>query len=288
MWSALNKLIVIVRNFTKQITRDNINAFAASTGFFFFLSIFPTLVIICSVLPYTPLTEGNLIEAVVAITPDTMDLLVISLIHQAYNQSVKMLPLAIIVAIWSSGKGMLALMRGLNVVNEVEENRSYFLLRMEASCYMVITIIALMISLFLSVFGKMILLYLIQRFPHIQKFLSLMIMFRFVFVWLFLTVIFTIVYTYVPNKKLKILHQLPGSVITAIGWNLFSYIFSVYINRADDSSIYGSFSTIIFLMVWLYFCIYILLLGANMNRYFNPIIQVLLPYRKYRSVWNYK
>lgn len=280
MWSALNKLIVIVRNFTKQITRDNINAFAASTGFFFFLSIFPTLVIICSVLPYTPLTEGNLIEAVVAITPDTMDLLVISLIHQAYNQSVKMLPLAIIVAIWSSGKGMLALMRGLNVVNEVEENRSYFLLRMEASCYMVITIIALMISLFLSVFGKMILLYLIQRFPHIQKFLSLMIMFRFIFVWLFLTVIFTIVYTYVPNKKLKILHQLPGSVFTAIGWNLFSYIFSVYINRADDSSIYGSFSTIIFLMVWLYFCIYILLLGANMNRYFNPIIQVLLPYRK--------
>lgn len=280
MWSALNKLIVIVRNFTKQITRDNINAFAASTGFFFFLSIFPTLVIICSVLPYTPLTEGNLIEAVVAITPDTMDLLVISLIHQAYNQSVKMLPLAIIVAIWSSGKGMLALMRGLNVVNEVEENRSYFLLRMEASCYMVITIIALMISLFLSVFGKMILLYLIQRFPHIQKFLSLMIMFRFIFVWLFLTVIFTIVYTYVPNKKLKILHQLPGSVFTAIGWNLFSYIFSVYINRADDASIYGSFSTIIFLMVWLYFCIYILLLGANMNRYFNPIIQVLLPYRK--------
>ena len=280
MWSALDKLIVIVRNFTKQITRDNINAFAASTGFFFFLSIFPTLVIICSVLPYTPLTEGNLIEAVVAITPDTMDLLVISLIHQAYNQSVKMLPLAIIVVIWSSGKGMLALMRGLNVVNEVEENRSYFLLRMEASCYMVITIIALMISLFLSVFGKMILLYLIQRFPHIQKFLSLMIMFRFIFVWLFLTVIFTIVYTYVPNKKLKILHQLPGSVFTAIGWNLFSYIFSVYINRADDSSIYGSFSTIIFLMVWLYFCIYILLLGANMNRYFNPIIQVLLPYRK--------
>ena len=280
MWSALNKLIVIVRNFTKQITRDNINAFAASTGFFFFLSIFPTLVIICSVLPYTPLTEGNLIEAVVAITPDTMDLLVISLIHQAYNQSVKMLPLAIIVAIWSSGKGMLALMRGLNVVNEVEENRSYFLLRMEASCYMVITIIALMISLFLSVFGKMILLYLIQRFPHIQKFLSLMIMFRFIFVWLFLTVIFTIVYTYVPNKKLKILHQVPGAVFTAVGWNLFSYLFSLYVNKSDGSSIYGSFSTIIFLMIWLYFCIYILLIGANMNRYFHPIIRVLLPYRR--------
>ena len=158
----MNKLVIIVRNFIKQITRDNINAFAASTGFFFFLSIFPTLVIICSLLPYTPLTEGNLIEALVAITPDTMDSLVISLIHQAYNQSTKMLPVAIVVVIWSAGKGMLALMRGLNVVNEVEENRSYFLLRLEASCYMVVTIIALLISLFLSVFGNIILLYLIH------------------------------------------------------------------------------------------------------------------------------
>ena len=276
----MNKLIIIVRNFIKQITRDNINAFAASTGFFFFLSIFPTLVIICSLLPYTPMTEGNLIEALVAITPDTMDSLVISLIHQAYNQSTKMLPMAIIVVIWSAGKGMLALMRGLNVVNEVEENRSYFLLRIEASFYMVVTIIALLISLFLSVFGKSILLYLIQCMPHVRELLSLMMSFRFVFVWMFLTIIFTIVYTYVPNKKLKILHQLPGAVFTAIGWNLFSYLFSLYVNKSNGISIYGSFSTIIFLMIWLYFCIYILLIGANMNRYFNPIIRVLLPYRK--------
>ena len=125
-----------------------------------------------------------------------------------------------------------------------------------------------------------ILLYLIQCMPHVRELLSLMMSFRFVFVWMFLTIIFTIVYTYVPNKKLKILHQLPGAVFTAIGWNLFSYLFSLYVNKSNGISIYGSFSTIIFLMIWLYFCIYILLIGANMNRYFNPIIRVLLPYRK--------
>lgn len=269
-----------MKNFTKQITRDNINAFAASTGFFIFLSIFPTLVIICSILPYTPLTEGNLIEAVVQVTPDTMDPLVISIVHQAYSQSARLLPIAIIVVLWSSGKGMLALMKGLNVVNEVEENRNYVLLRLEASFYMLITIVALLISLFLSVFGKIILLYLIRCLPHASEILSLFMSCRFLFVWMFLTIVFSIVYTYVPNKKLKMRHQLPGAVFTAIGWNLFSYLFSLYVNKSSGMSIYGSFSTIIFLLIWLYFCIYILLIGANLNRYFYPVIQVLLPYKK--------
>lgn len=269
-------MYLIFRDFTRQLTRDNISAFASSTAFFFFLSLVPTLVILCSLIPYTPLTEGDLIAAITGVVPEFVETVTVSLIKQIYERSSARLSIAIVVLLWSSGKGMLALMRGLNVVNGVTENRGYFFLRLEASFYMVITVAAVMLSLGLSVFGNVIVQTLITFVPHISELIAFLMKFRFVFVWFMLTVVFTITYTYVPNKKLKIKYQIPGAVFSAIGWNLFSFGFAVYVDSFNGMSIYGSLSTIVIMMFWLYFCIYILLIGANLNRYFRPVIQVFL------------
>ncbi len=272
----MKKMYLIFRDFTRQLTRDNISAFASSTAFFFFLSLVPTLVILCSLIPYTPLTEGDLIAAITGVVPEFVETVTVSLIKQIYERSSARLSIAIVVLLWSSGKGMLALMRGLNVVNGVTENRGYFFLRLEASFYMVITVAAVMLSLGLSVFGNVIVQTLITFVPHISELIAFLMKFRFVFVWFMLTVVFTITYTYVPNKKLKIKYQIPGAVFSAIGWNLFSFGFAVYVDSFNGMSIYGSLSTIVIMMFWLYFCIYILLIGANLNRYFRPVIQVFL------------
>lgn len=270
----MRKIYLIFRDFARQLTRDNINAFASSTAFFFFLSLVPTLVIVCSLLPYTPLTEGNLIEAVTGAVPGFLEAVTVSLIQQIYERSATTLPIAILILIWSSSKGMLALMRGLNVVNGVTENRNYFFLRMEASFYMVITVAALFISLGLSVFGEVLLHTVMKVIPHAVDFVSMLMHFRFLFVCTLLTFVFTITYTYVPNKKLKLRYQIPGAVFSAVGWNVFSYFFSIYIENFNGMSLYGSLSTIIMMMFWLYCCLYIFLIGANLNRYFKPIIKV--------------
>lgn len=276
----MKKTFLIFRDFARQLTRDNINAFASSTAFFFFLSLVPTLVILCSLIPYTPLTEGDLIAAVTGVVPEFIETVTVSLIKQIYESSSATLSIAIIVLIWSSGKGMLALMRGLNVVNGVTENRGYFFLRLEASFYMVITVAAVMVSLGLSVFGNVIVDAVMKMLPHIGGVIAFFMQFRFVFVWLLLTVVFTITYTYVPNKKLKMKYQIPGAVFSAVGWNLFSYVFAIYVENFNGMSIYGSLSTIVIMMFWLYCCLYILLIGANLNRYFRPIIQVFLHEKK--------
>ena len=272
----MKKIYLIFRDFARQLTRDNINAFASSTAFFFFLSLMPTLIILCSFLPFTPLTEGDLITAVTSVAPEFLEPIVVSLIKQMYDQSVGTLPIAVLVMIWSCGKGMLALMRGLNVVNGVSEDRNYLFLRLEASFYMVITVISLLVSLGLSVFGEVVMHTVIRMFPHIGELFSFLMHFRFVFVWVLLTIIFTVTCTYVPNKKLKMRYQIPGAAFASIGWNVFSFCFSVYVENFNGMSVYGSLSTIIIMMFWMYCCIYILLIGANLNRYFKPIIRVFM------------
>ena len=272
----MRKIYLILRDFARQLSRDNISAFASGTAFFFFLSLVPTLVIICSLIPYTPLTEGDLIEAVTGVVPGFIETVTVSLIKQIYVRSGPTLPVAILVLLWSSGKGMLALMRGLNVVNGVKENRGYFLLRLEASFYMVITVTAMFLSLGLSVFGEVLLHTVIRMFPQALKIVSVLMNFRFLFVWGILTFIFTITYTFVPNKKMRLRYQIPGAIFTAVGWNLFSFVFSIYVESFNGMSLYGSLSTIVIMMFWLYCCLYIFLIGANLNRYFKPVIRVFL------------
>lgn len=266
----------IVRDFSRQLAKDNISVYASGTAFFFFLSLMPTLIIICALLPLTSLTEKNLLIAAVKVMPDFLDSITVLLIKQMYEQSVRILPFAIIIMLWSSSKGMLGLMYGLNVVNEVAETRNYILLRLEAMFYMVITVTALLISLTLSVFGKAIVNGIYAHFPDIGILLYLIMRFRFLFVWFLLTVVFAVTYTFVPNKKLKMRFQIPGAVFTAVGWSLFSFVFSVYVDKFRGMSTYGSLSTVIIMMFWLYCCLYILLIGANLNRYFGPLIQLVM------------
>ena len=272
----MKRIYGIVRDLARKLTKDNISAYASSTAFFFFLSLMPTLIILCSLLPFTSLTEKNLVAAIVDVMPDFLDALTVLMIQQMYEQSVKILPIAIIVMLWSSSKGMLALMVGLNAVNEVEETRSYFLLRLEAAFYMVITVVALLVSLVLSVFGKTIVYTIYSLAPNMGGLLYLFMRFRFLLVWLLLIVVFVVTYTYVPNKKMKMRHQIPGAVFTALGWSAFSFAFSIYVEHFHGMSAYGSLSTIIIMMFWLYCCIYILLIGANLNRYFRPLIRLMI------------
>ena len=272
----MKRIYGIIRDFVRQLTRDNISAYASSTAFFFFLSLMPTLIILCSLLPFTSLTEKSLVTAIVDIMPDFLDTLIALMIQQMYEQSAKILPLAIVIMLWSSGKGMLALMVGLNVVNEVTETRNYFVLRLEAAFYMIITVVALLVSLVLSVFGKTIVYTIYSMASNVGGVLYLFMRFRFLLVWMLLIVVFTITYTYVPNKKMKMRHQIPGAVFTALGWSAFSFAFSIYVEHFHGMSAYGSLSTIIIMMFWLYCCIYIVLIGANLNRYFRPLIRLLI------------
>ena len=56
-----------------------------------------------------------------------------------------------------------------------------------------------------------------------------------------------------------------GALFTSLGWLIFSEFFYMYVNMVASGSMYGSLATIVFLMVWLYFCMFILFIGGEIN-----------------------
>ncbi len=261
---------------SKDMRKQNISSYAASIAFFFFLSVVPMLMVICTIIPYTPLTERNLVELVTDVTPDMIDSLAESLIREVYEKSAGIMSIAIIATIWSAAKGVMALMRGLNAVNGVEEERNYFVVRIIASFYTIVMLIVVILSLFIMVFGNQLVSLILHRMPKLQEVVSFAMNFRFIVVWVVLTLLFAVIYTYVPDERLKFREQIPGAAFSAVVWSIFSWGFSMFLNYNDSYGIYGSLSIIIIALLWMYFCMYIIMIGAYLNRYFRPVNRVLV------------
>lgn len=272
----LHKVWVIWWDFADKMKKKNIAAYAASTAFFFFLSLVPMLMVISTILPYTPLTEDNLVTAVTDVTPEAIDPIATELIEEVYQKSAGALSIAIIATIWSAGKGVLALMRGLNAINEVEEKRNYFAIRSIASFYTIVMLLVIILFLFIMVFGNQLVNLILHRMPQLRALMSVYMEFRFLLVWGVLTLLFAAVYAYVPDKKLRFKEQIPGASFTAVVWSVFSWGFSLYVSRSGAYSIYGSLSIIVIVMLWMYLGMYIVMIGAYLNQYFEPVNKVLM------------
>lgn len=265
----LQKMCALGRDFSARMKKQNISAYAASIAFFLFLSIVPMLIVMCTIIPYTPLTETHLVEAMTDLVPDVAAPLVVSLISDVYEKSAGILSVAVIATVWSASKGVMALMRGLNAVNGVEEKRNYFVVRGIASLYTLVMLVVMILSLFLNVFGNQLVRLILHRVPVLRELVFFLLHFRFLLVWVVLTVLFSAIYAYVPDEKLKFAEQIPGATFVAVVWNVFSWGFSLYVNYSNTYGIYGSLSIIVIVLIWMYFCMYIMMVGAYLNRYFR-------------------
>lgn len=279
----MRKLYMIFRDLSRQMARQNISAFSANAAFFIFLSLIPMLIMICNIIPYTPLTEENLLDAITDVTPGVFDPLISGLISQVYDKSAGILSIAAVATLWSAAKGVLALIRGLNAVNGVVEERNYILLRIVASFYTIIVLVMIILSLIIVVFGNVIVSMIEYKLPGMEVVFSGLMHLRVVAVWAVMTVFLTMMYAYMPSKKRKFHYQIPGAAFSAVLWSIFSWGFSLYVDHYDGVNAYGTLSIIILIMLWLYFFIYIIMIGAYLNRYFSPAYHVMYKRRKIKA-----
>lgn len=257
------------------MSRKNISSFAASAAFFLFLSIIPLLMALCAVLPFTPLTEQNLVMAIEQVTPGAMNGFVEQVVADVYARSAGTITVFALVTLWSAAKAMLALIQGLNEVNDITEKRNYLVIRTIACFYTIILLAATILSMFVMVFGNVIVGIALRDVPQLHVVAAFMIHFRFLLTWFLLTIFFAMIYTFIPGVKQRFKRQLPGAVFAAVLWSAASYGFSIYVDNLNGFGTYGSLTTVVILMFWFYILMYILLIGAHINRYFGPVYKIL-------------
>ena len=230
-----------LRKFLLQLRDDFISAFAAQTAFFIILSFIPFIMFLFTLLNLFPLTSGSLAKLPTGILSGTA-------------------------ALWSASRGTLALVRGLNAVYRQKETRNYFHIRALSMIYTLCFAVLLIVTMVLLVFGNLLYDWVMSQLPLLLDLAFIIMSLRSLVTMGILTSFFLLLYMVIPNRKSRLLAELPGAVITSGGWLGFSYLFSFYIDhRKNTSFAYGSLTTLAFSMLWLYFCMYILFVGAEIN-----------------------
>ncbi len=246
---------------------DAISAYSGETTLFTILSFFPFAILLLSLLPFLPITEETVLNALDSLVNLENNTIFASIITELFETNTgAVLSFSVITLLWSASKGFIAIVRGLNKIYEVEESRNYFLMRLTAILYTVLFAVLILLTLILLVFGNSIYHWIINRFPSIGNLALLVISIRATVTLGILLIFFLLIYTVLPNRKSSFIYEIPGAIVTSAGWFGFSYIYSIYVDVfAKSSAMYGSLSTIVFLMMWLYFCMYIFFIGAEIN-----------------------
>lgn len=259
--------IRLIRAFTTKLRDDSVSAFAAQAAFFIILSVFPFLMFLLTLLNYLPISIEEVHVITDSLFPETVNTMLKSVIAElSIKSSGAVLSVTVIATLWSASRGMLALSKGLNAVYQHRETRNYFALRAAAAFYTLVFTLLLIATLILLVFGNQLYHFIITRIPLLEELALLIMSMRSLVTMAVLTITFLLMYLFIPNRKSKLFMELPGAILTAGGWLGFSYLFSFYIDHMGSFSyLYGSLTALAVCMLWLYFCMYILFIGAEVN-----------------------
>lgn len=260
------QIITKANDFLKKLKKHHVNEYAIQCAYYVILSFIPFLILLFSLIQFTSIGKETIFFWFKDIFPGNISEFIEGIIKEASFKSIGTLSISIVFTLWSAGKGFFALCKGLDSIYETPKEYNYWFLKLKSMVCILIFIVMIIVVLLLVTFGSTIVDFLQNNFMRLSTTINVILKLRGVWQFLILFAVFLLMYKFVPKHKVKLKEQIPGAAFSAIGWYLLSFAFSVYLDVFKNFSvIYGSLTSIMLLMIWVYWCMYILLLGAEIN-----------------------
>ena len=270
--TKLKEKYKIFKRISFNINDDNISAYSAQCSYYTILSFIPFVILLITLIQYTNIEQQTLFDFISKIIPSSMNEFVLGIIKEVYSKSIGTISISIIFTLWSAGKGLYALIKGLHAVYDVTDKKSnsVIYLKMMSIVQTVIFIVLITVGLVLLVFGNSLISLIKNHFGALENFNMLTQISTEIILVITTFIVFLFLYKFLPKHKVTFKSQIPGAIFGAIGLNVISFIFSIYLDIFKGFSItYGSLTTLMLIMMWTYSCFYALFLGAEINKLTN-------------------
>ena len=265
----------------KETRDDAITTRANSMAFSLFMAVFPAIIVLFTLLPYTPLYEmkigvegenltfqAMLQKNITEVMPGEAGKMLFDTIDDiASKPRSGLLSFGFFLAIWFASNGMLSMMRGLEKNYKTTfKRRTDFQKRLIAIQLTFLVGLVLVASVILVILGNTILHFVFQyiKVDILTKaaFFSL----RWVVVLLLFYTLFSTIYRYGSSTRRKIPFFNSGAMLATLLSILTSWGFSFYVdNFGNYNALSGSIGTLIGLMLWIQLNCMILLIGFELN-----------------------
>ena len=247
----------------KSFGQNEVRRHASSAAFYIVVSALPLVTILVYTLSCLSPALQNELEAFLGqILPRAFSRELSSILINIKERRLPFLfPFGIICALWGSTKGVEALCYGTEVIYGTKKKR-HFILRWLKSAWRTL-------AFYLVIIGSLLIFSLGKLFPTPSLLLSVILSLRILIFAAALSLFFSFFYARLANTSFS--RHLTGGILAALGWMLFTFLYSIYVSYALSSqSIYAEVGTAIFFMLWVYFCVNIILVGAEINKAVFP------------------
>ncbi|WP_026935128.1 YihY/virulence factor BrkB family protein [Christiangramia echinicola] len=248
---------------------DHVQIVSAGVAFYFFLSIFPTIVAAISI--YSFILEPSQIEEQISrlnlILPEKAFGMISDILDPVIKQSKKEIGwglfISLLISIWSANKGTNALFQGVNIAYDELDNRNIFKKNLITLLFTLCGLVLGLISLLIVIFFPL----LIDKLSLPSALEKTLTWLRWVILGVILITSLSMVYKIAPNRRSPRFRWVSWGAILGTGlWLAGSMLFSWYVsNFGSYDDLYGSFAAVAILMLWLFLTAFIVLMGAEIN-----------------------
>ncbi len=255
-----------LRAILRETRESKTSIFAAQASFFIITSAVPLMSLLIALLSlFLPHSRGEL-SALLDTWP-IHDIIVPLLTQLDSAPTVSLVSFSAVTTLWSASRGIFAVRGGLEAVYGVIHPHGILKRKLLS---------VLSTAVFIVLLGVTASLFLFRNLPFTPLHQNARNTFRTISILSFIGLTslgFWLLYTRVAGKSHTVNHNarkhLPGAIFASVGWVMFSYGYSLYLTHFPSASyIYGGLAAVCLVMLWIYFCMQILLLGAVINKVF--------------------
>jgi len=253
----------------KETIRHDVDGLSAQLGYYFFLSLFPTLLFLVAVASLFPL--GDLTNQIIRMLQPVAPSEVIAIVRDqlrsiANSHNTGLLSLGLLGALWSASSAMGSVVSAMNRAYDISDARPWWRVKLLAIGLTIGMAVFILVALALVLLG-----------PQLADWLAKWVGLSQVLVWtwkiLQWPIVFglvslgiSIIYYFAPDAEQDWVWITPGSILATVLWLLASLGFRFYVvNFGNYSATYGTIGGFIVLMLWFYLTGAVIVTGAEMN-----------------------
>lgn len=250
----------------REMNDDRLTVLAGSVTYYTLLAIFPALGVFVSLyglIADVQAVRTQLAQLSAVFPPEAVELLGEQMMRLAMGRpeglSVAFVT-SLLLSLWSANAGMKALFNGLNDAYDERETRPYLLRQLITYSFT-----AALIGFLAIVSGILVAAPLALDAVRLRS--DWLIAARWPLVFAVATAAFTVAYRFGPSRRhARWRWLLPGGLAAAACWIGGSAGFSWYINNvAGLDATYGSLGAVVGFMLWVWFSVMVVLVGAEFN-----------------------
>lgn len=271
----------VVVFFARGIQKGTLTIRASSIAFHFFLASLPALIYFFTLIPYIPIHnfQEGLLSLLEAILPLEVYKLIENTLMDMFVKRKGLQLFGIVIALYFATNAINGMIQAFNATYHAIETRSWVQRRAIAAFLVIILFFLITIAVGLILFGRMAINLLVE-FDLINKNFTVFILRLSKWIVVVGLIYFALSFLYWlgPSRKMKWKFYSAGSTLSSILMISTSLVFSYIMNNfAQFNKLFGSISTAMIILLWIYLNSIVLLIGFELNASIKNAKLVMYP-----------